>query len=94
MWSLNSFENAKIEDSTAVRVFQPSSTGLIATDKIQEGRYYRERIDIKSARVSALTGSVPRKMAKRLPRVSAPCWNRTHVAQLSAAHLNHLTTKP
>ena len=35
----------------------------IATDEIQERKNYRERSNIKSARVSALTGSVPRKMA-------------------------------
>ena len=35
----------------------------IATDEIQEKKNYRERSNIKSARVSALTGSVPRKMA-------------------------------
>ena len=27
------------------------------------------------ARVSALTGSVPRKVAERQQRISAPCWN-------------------
>ena len=36
----------------------------ISTDEIQEKTNYRERSNIKSARVSALTGSVPRKMAK------------------------------
>ena len=32
---------------------------------------YRERSNIKSARVSALTGSVPRKMAEARQRISA-----------------------
>ena len=31
------------------------------------------------ARVSALTGSVPSKMAEGLQRVSVPCRNRIHV---------------
>ena len=35
----------------------------IATDAIQEKKNYRERSNIKSARASALMGSVPRKMA-------------------------------
>ena len=48
---------------------------------------YRERSNIKSACVSALTGSVPRKTATGLQRVSAPCGNRTQVARLSATHL-------
>ena len=43
----------------------------------------------KSAHVSALTGSVPRKMAEGLQRVSAQSWNRTHVAQLTVTCLNH-----
>ena len=53
---------------------------------------YRERSNIKSVRVSALTGSVPRKMAERRQKVSAPCGNRTKVARqwprLSATHIN------
>ena len=51
----------------------------------------RERSNIKSARVSALTGSVPRKMAEALQRVLALCTvcrNRTHVARLFATSLN------
>ena len=36
----------------------------IATDKIQEEENYREHSSIKNACVSALTGSVPRKMAE------------------------------
>ena len=36
----------------------------VATDKIQEKKNYREHSNIKSARVSALNGSVPRKMAE------------------------------
>ena len=38
----------------------------------------------KRACVSALTGSVPRKMVEGLQRVSALCWNQTQVAQLIA----------
>ena len=45
--------------------------------------------NIKSAHVSALTGSVPRKMAKGLQRVLASCKNQIQVARHSAAHLNH-----
>ena len=40
----------------------------------------------KSACVSALTGSVPRKMAQR---VWAPSGNWSHVACLTVTHLNH-----
>ena len=61
----------------------------IATDEILEEEKYIERSNIKSASVSAPTGSVPRKMAKGRQRVSAHCWNRTQVARLSATHLNH-----
>ena len=46
----------------------------------------------KSARVSVLMGSVPRKMAKGLQGVSSPGspWgNRTQVARLTASRLNH-----
>ena len=50
---------------------------------------YKERSNIKSAHVSALTSSVPRKMAKALQRVSALIRNRTQVAKLTATHLNH-----
>ena len=41
----------------------------------------------KSAHVSALTGSVPRKMAKGRQCASAPCQNRTRVARLTAIAL-------
>ena len=44
---------------------------------------------VSSEALSALTGSVPRKMAKGRQRVSAPCGNRTQVARQSATHLNH-----
>ena len=52
----------------------------IATDEIQEKRNYREHSNIKSAHVSALTGSVPRKMAEAWQRISALIRNRTHIA--------------
>ena len=61
----------------------------IATDEIQERKNYRERSNIKSARVSALTGSVPRKMAKGQKRVSARNVSRTQVARLSVTLLDH-----
>ena len=51
--------------------------------------YYKECGNIKSWSVSALTGSVPCKMAKGLQRVSAPNGIRTTVARLSATRLNH-----
>ena len=51
---------------------------------------YRERSNIKSARVSALTGSVPRKMAEAQQRVSALFRIRTHVARLTATSLKPL----
>ena len=40
----------------------------------------------KSARVSALTGSVPHKMAKGLQENSEPCKNQTRVARLTETH--------
>ena len=44
----------------------------IATDEIQERKIlYRERSNVESARVSALTGSVPRKMAEAWQRFLA-----------------------
>ena len=43
----------------------------IATDEIQERKNYRECSNIKSNCVSALTGSVPRKMAEVLQSYSA-----------------------
>ena len=63
----------------------------IATDEIQERKNYRERSNIKSARVSALTGSVPRKMAAERQKDSAPCGNLTLVTRLST---RALTTQP
>ena len=50
---------------------------------------YREHSNIKSKSVSALTGSVPPKMAKAQQNVSALIRNRTQVAKLTATHLNH-----
>ena len=50
---------------------------------------YRERSNIKSARVSALTGSVPRKMAAARQKDSTPCRSRTHVSRLSTTSINH-----
>ena len=59
-----------------------------ATDEIQEKKELL-RSNTKSARVSALMGSVPRKMAKWLQRVSAPNGNQTRAARLTSTHLNH-----
>ena len=50
---------------------------------------YRECSNIWRARVSAMTGSVPCKMAKGQQRFSAPYWNRSPVARLKATLLNH-----
>ena len=61
----------------------------IATDEIQARKNYRERSNIRSARVSALTGSVPRKMAAAKQKDSAPNGNRTHVSRLYTTSLNH-----
>ena len=61
----------------------------IATDEIQKEENYVERSNIQSARVSALTGSVHRKMAEGRQRVSAPSGNGTRAARLPATHLNH-----
>ena len=58
----------------------------VATDEIQKTKY---RAAINNARVSAPTGSVPRKMAEGQHRVEAPCRNLTHIAQLTASRLNH-----
>ena len=75
-----------------LRIMNPVSQ--MATDEIQEEKYYRESINIKtrvSVTVSALTGSVPRKISCWRQRVSAPCGNRTHLDRLTATHLNHKT---
>ena len=48
---------------------------------------YSERSNIKSTRVSALTGLVPCKTAEA--RQSALFRTRTHIARLSAISLNH-----
>ena len=61
----------------------------IATDEIQERKNYRERSNIKSARVSALTGSVPRKMATSRQKDSVPFENRTHISRLSTTSVTH-----
>ena len=61
----------------------------IATDEIQEKKNYREHSNIKSAHVSALTGSVPRKMAAARQKDSAPCRTLTHISRLSTTSLNH-----
>ena len=58
--------------------------------KSKKNKNYRECSNIKSARINALTGSVPRKMAEALQRVSALNRNGSHVAGLSAASLIHL----
>ena len=50
---------------------------------------YRERSNMKSARVSVLTGLVPHKMAKARQNVSALIKNQTQVAWLTATHLTY-----
>ena len=59
----------------------------IATDEIQGKKNYRERSNMmmKSARVSALTGSVPRNMAEAWQRNSAFIRYRTHASTLVSA---------
>ena len=52
-----------------VKIYNSVSARLPLTKSKKKN--YRERSNIKSARVSALTGSVPRKTAKVLQRVSA-----------------------
>ena len=44
---------------------------------------------MKSSCVSALTGSVPCKMAKALQSISVLIKNLTHVAKLTVTHLDH-----
>ena len=53
--------------------------------------YYKERSNMKSARVSTLTGSVPLNMAAARQKDSASSWSRTHVSRLSTTSLNHST---
>ena len=55
----------------------------------EQKKNYRESSSIKRARVTALTGSVPCKMAEGRQRNSALIRNRTHVARLSVTQLNH-----
>ena len=43
----------------------------IVTDEVQERKNDKESSNIRIARVSSLMGSLPRKMAKKLHRVSA-----------------------
>ena len=62
----------------------------ITTDEIQERKNYRECSNIKNACVSALTGSVSRKMAKALQSVSELIRNQTKVARLTVTHLKVL----
>ena len=65
-------------------------TTLSALDHHWQKRIiYRECINIKSAHVSALTDSVPRKMGQALQSISAIFRNQTHVTWLPAAYLNH-----
>ena len=56
------------ESDGCVKIYN-SCQREISTDEIQEEKNYREHSNIKSARVSALTGSVPRKMAKVLQEI-------------------------
>ena len=58
----------------------------IATDKFQEGKYHRE-CNVKNTRVSALTGSVSRKMADGQLRVSTQCENWSQAASLTRLSL-------
>ena len=73
----------------------PSSSSVkqcqreITTDEILELKKIREHSNIKSSCVSALTGSVPRRMAEALQSNPALIRNRTHVTRLSAALFNH-----
>ena len=70
------------------------STTLSAWDRHWRNpreKNYRKGSNLKSARVSALTGSVPRKMAKARQRVPVLVRNRTHVARFSTPDL---TTQP
>ena len=63
----------------------------ITTDEIQESKIYGECSNLKSTCVCALTGSVPRKMAKGQQRVSASTGNQTRAGQVNSIHLDHLT---
>ena len=55
----------------------------IVTDEIQERKNYRQRSNIKSAPVNALTGSVPRKKALVQQCVSELIRNQTQVTKLN-----------
>ena len=68
-----------------------SSQCEICIDLIQGGKKCRESSNIKRMHVSALTGLVPRKIAKGSQRVSALHWNWTK--PLDSLQLT-LTTKP
>ena len=70
-----------------VKIYNSVSTRSPLTKS--KKKKYREHSNINSARVSALTGSVPRKMSEGLQRNSALIRNRTHIARLSANSLNH-----
>ena len=70
-----------------IKSYKPVSARLPLTKSKKKS--YRGCSNIKSACVSALTGSVPRKMAEGQPKVSASCWNLSLAAVLTANHLKH-----
>ena len=88
----------QVLQNSGSRIFVLRFTTLSARDwhwRNPRKKNYRERNNIKSARVSALTGSMPRKMAEVLKSVSALIRNGTQVAKLNASiMLLTLTTKP
>ena len=61
----------------------------MATDEIQEWKKLLRAQQCKSARVNALTGSVPRKKAEGRQRVWALYRNQTHVSRLTVTRLKH-----
>ena len=87
MWASAGQGPSLISPNSASRMVALRFTTLSARD--HHRRNSRKKKNIKSARVRALTGSVPRTMAEARQIVSALIRNRTHVARLSAARLNH-----
>ena len=74
------------------KIYNSVSARLLLTK--YKKKEYRERSFIKSARVSALTGLVPRKMAEEQKSISVLIRNRTQVDRLSVTHLNSYAINP
>ena len=83
--SSSSSKQCKLDGHVKIYNFASARSPLTKSKK----KKYREHSNIKSSRVSALTGSVPHNMAEALQKESALIRNRTHVTRLFATRPNH-----